>query len=129
MVAYLTTLGALLKLVRIPPFKYLNFPRGFRYGMVHTKGCSGMAAFTRSVEKIFAGAGICSAKEASKVVRPGLDENDKSIKLRREVDGGFQMQGRRSKTGRRSPGQQQQQQVPRFELATHNQFSVLQENA
>ena len=78
--------------------------------------------------RIFAGAGLCSPEEASKVARPGLDENNKSIKFKRSGDGGFQVQGRRNKTGRRSPGQQQQE-VPRFELDTHNQFSVLQGNA
>ena len=110
--------------------RYGDRSRGHNVDMVHMNGSSGMAAFTRSVAKIFAEAGLCSPEEASKVARPGLDENDKSIKLRREVDGGFQTQGRRSKTGRRSPGQQQQQQeVPRFESATHNQFSVLQGNA
>ena len=109
--------------------RYGDRSRGHNVDMVHMKGPSGMAAFTKSVARIFAGAGLCSPEEASKVARPGLDENDKSIKLRREVDGGFQTQGRRSKTGRRSPGQQQQQEVPRFELDTHNQFSVLQGNA
>ena len=62
------------------------------------------------------------------MARPGLDNSNKSIRLRRSGDEGFQVQGRRSRTSRRSPGQQQQE-VPRFELPTHNQFSVLQGNA
>ena len=32
-VAYLNALGALLKLVRVPSFNYLNSPRGFRYAV------------------------------------------------------------------------------------------------
>ena len=107
--------------------RYGDRSRGHNVDMVHMKGPSGMAAFTKSVARIFAGAGLCSLEEASKVARPGLDESNKSIKLRRSGDEGFQVQGRRSKTGRRSP--RQQQQVPRFELPTNNQFGVLQGNA
>ena len=100
--------------------RYGDRSRGHNVDMVHMKGSSGMAAFTKSVAGIFAGAGLCSLEEASKVARPGLDESNKSIRLRRSGDEGFQVQGRRSKTGRGRPGQQQQQEVPRFELPTHN---------
>ena len=109
--------------------RYGDRSRGHNVDMVHMKGSSGMAAYTKSVAQIFAGAGLCSPEEASKVARPGLDESNKSIRLRRAGNEGFQVQGRRSKTSRRSPRQQQQQEVPRFELPTHNQFSVLQGNA
>ena len=111
--------------------RYGDRSRGQNVDMVHMKGPSGMAAFTRSVAQIFAGAGLCSKEEAIRVARPGLDENDRSIKMTKLGDNGFQVQGRRSKTGRGAPRQQQYQvqEVQEFELATHNQFSVLQGNA
>ena len=80
--------------------RYGDRSRRHNVDMVHMKGPSGMAAFTKSVARIFAGAGPCSPEEASKVARPGLDESNKSIKLRRSGDQGFQVQGRPARGGR-----------------------------
>ena len=52
--AYLKPLGALLKLVRVPPFTYLNSPRGFRFA-VDRYGFSGITQLPRGSSQVSKG--------------------------------------------------------------------------
>lgn len=88
--------------------------------MIHMRGPSGQAAYTRSVASILAGAGLASPQEAALVARPGLA--DKPVQMKRTGGQTFQTQGRRGRTG---PSRQQQPSV--FELATSNMFGQLQD--
>ena len=88
--------------------------------MIHMKGPSGLAAYTKSVASILAGAGLASPEDAALVARPGLA--DKPVLMKRTGGQAFQTQGRRGRTG---PSRQQQPSV--FELATSNMFGQLQD--
>ena len=88
--------------------------------MIHMKGPSGLAAYTKSVANILAGAGLASPQEAALVARPGLV--DKPVQMRRTSGQAFQTQGRRGRTG---PSRHQQPST--FEVATCNMFSGLQD--
>ena len=88
--------------------------------MIHMKGPSGLAAYTKSVANILAGAGLASPQEAALVARPGLV--DKPVQMRRMSGQAFQTQGRRGRTG---PSRHQQPST--FEVATYNMFSGLQD--
>ena len=109
--------------------------KGPRPDMIHMKGPSGKAAFTRSVASILASAGLTTPQEAALVARPGLADNEEQIRMNRGVSDGFQVQGRNARKGRKGQKQQQQywqqqqwQQPSPFEVATHNRFASFQGN-
>ena len=87
--------------------------------MIHMRGPSGQAAYTRSVASILAGAGLASPQEAAMVARPGL--SDRPVQMKK-TSGKFQTQGRRGR-----PGPSGQHRPNTFEVATHNMFAELQD--
>ena len=104
--------------------------KGPRPDMIHMKGPSGKAAFTRSVASILASAGLTTPQEAALVARPGLADKEQEIRMNRGSNDGFQVQGRKAKKGQRKQQQfwQQQQQPSPFEVALFNRFASFQGN-
>ena len=80
---------------------------------IHLKGSSGKMAYTRSVAKILAMAGLISTEDAAQV---GKNLN---IKLKKSGERWNQTENRR--------GSRQPQQLSTFQVATQNRFGVLQD--
>ena len=80
---------------------------------IHLKGSSGRMAYTRSVGKIFAAAGLISPEDAAQVGK------NLKIKLKKTPERWNQVEN-----GRRP---RQPQQLSTFQVATQNRFGVLQD--
>ena len=106
--------------------------KGPRPDMIHMKGPSGKAAFTRSVASILASAGLTTPQEAALVARPGLADREQEISMNRGGTNSFQVQGRKGRKGQRQQQQfwqkQQWKQPSPFEVATYNRFASFQGN-
>ena len=105
--------------------------KGPRPDMIHMKGPSGKAAFTRSVACILASAGLTTPQEAALVARPGLADREQEIIMNRGGTNSFQVQGRKGRKGQRQQQfwqEQQWKQPSPFEVATYNRFASFQGN-
>ena len=80
---------------------------------IHLKGSSGRMAYTRSVGKILAAAGLISCEDAAQVGK------NLKIKLKKTGERWNQVENRR--------GSRQPQQLSTFQVATQNRFGVLQD--
>ena len=106
--------------------------KGPRPDMIHMKGPSGKAAFTRSVASILASAGLTTPQEAALVARPGLLDDEEQIRRTRGANDGFRVQRRKGRKGQKQQQQfwqqQQWQQPSPFQVATSNRFASFQGN-
>ena len=93
--------------------------RNCEVDMVHMKGASGKVAFTRSVAKILADAGLTTTDEAKQVGR------NMNVVMKKTGGDEFRSQGRKGKQGRNGP---RQPQFSTFQIATQNRWSGFQGN-